>query len=907
MTRSRNTTGRQRPPVAGHPRDYRHPVLRRLPLASAISAILAGGVPAVHAATDAETTTLEEVVVTAQKRTENLQDVPVSIEVLSGTQLQQLDVSGLDGYVKYSPSVAYSRGQGQGSNAQPGDSHIYMRGVVSGANENHSGSQPSVGTYLDEQPMTTIDGTPDVHLYDIQRIEVLEGPQGTLYGASSEAGTVRIITNKPDPAAFSASYDVQGNKIENGGNGYKGDAYANIPITAIAAVRLVGYYEHDGGYINNIAGTNKSACIINGVRTFPSWAGQSTSTWYNGAVNPEYVTAGQVSGYAPGTGPSSANVAPCPTVAPIGHGSISNAAYLANNYNTVDTKGGRAALKVDINDNWTVTPSIMAQGLSTEGFFGYDPGVGNLDVTHFGPESSNNTFVQSALTVEGKFSDFDLVYAGAFMKQDRHSIADYSDYSEFYDRVYGSGANWTGAKTAQNPTGGPIMGQELVVTKGYFQKWSQEVRLSTPQDLPVHATAGVFIERQLHDIWEQYVMPGYGFTNPYGTLNSPTPNPNGFDQTLSIPTIANSIWLTDEQRVDRDQAAFTQVTWDITSQWSLNGGLRYYTYDNTLQGFYGYSANYPFSSGVKGCFGYPNHTSGPSSPYAPCTNLDNRVTGSGNVPRLNLTYKLTPDKMVYATFSEGFRPGGVNRTAQAGIGPYQADYLKNYEVGWKTQWFDHRLRWNGAVFWEKWNNFQFSFLGPNSVTIIQNGGNATIKGIENEFEWQATNALLLSTSFTFLNPRLTQDYCGLPGVTSCPNEVTPEAFIPNLVGPQAPSGTNLPITPKFKGNIIARYSFDEIKGWKPFGQASWVYQSQTTSALRVDQAQIIGNMPAYGLVDAFAGAQHDNMTLQLIVTNVTNRLAQLTRFMQTVPSAENQPYIVPVQPRTFALQFGQKF
>src|ERR1022692_3970935 len=105
---------------------------------------------------------------------------------------------------------------------------------------------------------------------------------------------------------------------------------------------------------------------------------------------------------------------------------------------------------------------------------------------------------------------------------------------------------------AQNPTGGPIMGQDLVVTKVYFQKWSQELRPSTPQDLPVHATAGVFIERQLHDIWEQYVMPGYGFTNPYGTLNSPTPNPDGLSQALSIPTLANTIWLTDEQRVDRD-------------------------------------------------------------------------------------------------------------------------------------------------------------------------------------------------------------------------------------------------------------------------------------------------------------------------------------------------------------------
>jgi iron complex outermembrane receptor protein len=864
MTRSRFNTRHSRLNTAGRPCGYRRQVLRQLPLASAISAILAG-VPAAHAATETETNTLEEVVVTAQKRTENLQNVPISIEVLSGAQLEQLDVTGLDGYVKYSPSIAYSRGQGQGGNGQPGSSHIYMRGVVSGANENHSGSQPSVGTYLDEQPVTTIDGTPDVHLYDIQRIEVLEGPQGTLYGASSQAGTVRIITNKPDPTHFSASYDVQANKVSHGGTGYEVEAYANLPISSAAAIRLVGYYDKEAGYIDNVAGSNPSACIVNGTRTFPTWAG------------------------TPSPYPA------CPPSAPIGAGAISNAAYRSNNYNTVESKGGRAALKFDINDSWSVTPSAMAQSLKANGFFGYDPAVGDLQVVHFGPETSDDTFTQAALTVEGKFSNFDLTYAGAFMKRDTHSIADYSDYSEFYDRIFGSGAYWV------DHAGKPIMPQELVVTKGYFQKWSHELRLSTPQDLPVRATVGVFVERQQHRIWEQYVMPGYGFTNPYGSLNSSTPNPDGLDQNQSIPTLANTIWLTDETRIDRDRAVFAQATWDITSHWSVNGGLRYFTYDNTLEGFYGYAKNYPFTSGEKICFAPP------TAPFSPCTDLEKRVSGSGNVPRGNLTYKIDPDKLVYATFSKGFRPGGVNRTAAANIGPYQADFLKNYEIGWKTQWFDHRLRWNGAVFWEDWKNFQFSFLGPNSVTIIENGGNARIKGVENEIEWAATNNLTLSTSFTFLDPVLTKDYCGSATVTSCPNQQNSEVFGPPLIGPLAPKGTNLPITPKFKGNIIARYNFDEVAGWKPFGQASFVYQSRSTSALKLDQAKTIGVQPAYGLVDLMGGVQLNQITIQLLVTNVTDRRAQLTRFVQTNPDHDNQPYIIPTQPRTIAIQFGQKF
>ena len=364
MTRSRFTAGLRRPNAAARARDHRSHVLRRLPLASAISAILAGGVPAAHAVTAAETenATLEEVVVTAQKRTENLQSVPISIEVLSGAQLQELNVGGLDGYVKYSPSIAYSRGDGQGGNGQPGTSHIYMRGVVSTANENHTGSQPTVGTYFDEQPVTTIDGTPDIHLYDIQRIEVLEGPQGTLYGASSEAGTVRIITNKPDPTKFSASYDVQMNRIGDGGAfGYGAEAYANMPITDALAVRLVGFYEKT-------------------VATSATWREQTRAPVSSTACAP----------FRPGLVKLPAVAELWPRARPALSSAPERSAIAATSRTTTTMCTTRVAaprLKWDINDNWSVTPSAMVQSLSANGFFGYDPGVGDLKLAHFGPET----------------------------------------------------------------------------------------------------------------------------------------------------------------------------------------------------------------------------------------------------------------------------------------------------------------------------------------------------------------------------------------------------------------------------------------------------------------------------------------------------------------------------------------
>ena len=178
-------------------------------------------------AATAENAGLEEIVVTAQKRSENLQDVPISIQALGTAKLEELHVTNFDDYAKFLPSVSFL-GDATGG---PGFEHIYMRGVSASVLENHSGSLPTVGVYLDEQPVTTIDGVLDIHIYDIARVEALAGPQGTLYGASSEAGTIRIITNKPDPTHFSAGYDLGVNNIDHGGVGGSIEGFVNIPLS----------------------------------------------------------------------------------------------------------------------------------------------------------------------------------------------------------------------------------------------------------------------------------------------------------------------------------------------------------------------------------------------------------------------------------------------------------------------------------------------------------------------------------------------------------------------------------------------------------------------------------------------------------------------------------------------------
>ena len=818
---------------------------QNMPLAAAISAVLAG-VP-LASAQQAPGDTLEEVIVTAQKRSENLQDVPISIQALGTEKLDQLQVRSLDDYVKYLPSVADVRSQGQGGNGQPGTTHVYMRGVVSGGDGNHSGSQPSVGTYFDEQPVTTIDGALDVHVYDIARVEALSGPQGTLYGASSEAGTIRIITNKPDPAKFAAGYNVGVNSVAHGGIGYVTEGFVNFPLSPSAAIRLVAWDQHDAGYIDNVAGSNEAAGIKNGVRTFPTWDAFNGGTFaIDGAT---------------GT---------------VGAGAINNAAYVKKDYNTADTKGGRGALRLELGDSWTVTPAFMGQKTTTKGFFGYDPTVGDLQIAHFGPENSTDSWTQSALTVEGKVYDFDVVYAGAYMKRGTHSIADYSDYSFFYDAT-GSGSGWVGND------GNPIMPQELVIGKDYYTKLSHELRISTPQDQPVKMTAGVFTQRQVHEIYQQYTMPGI--------------NGNGFADSISVPGWKNTIWLTDEERVDRDQAVFAQVTWDIDPHWSVTGGLRAYQTDNSIQGYYGYSAAYSSGLGQALC-GPPGGALDPNyAPFhgAPCTNFDKRVKESGHIPRINLTYKFDNDRMLYATYSKGFRPGGVNRAkfpvTNEFVPPYRADFLINYEIGWKTQWLGHRVRWNGAIFREEWNDFQFAFLVPPSLTAIGNAGQGLIKGLESDFEWAVGSGLTLSANFTILDAKLTQDYCRGP-------------CTPNTL--QAPAGTRLPVAPRLKANAVVRYAFN-LGDWDANAQGTFVYQDDTTPLLIVDQAQAAGTQPAYRLVNLSAGIERQGLSFELFVSNLFDNRAQLTRFAQCNPSVCLQPYVIPAQPRTIGFSFGQKF
>jgi iron complex outermembrane receptor protein len=807
------TRSRRRKLARTHAKSAARFMYRATPVASALLACM----PSVYAQErTAENAGLEEIVVTAQKRVENLQDVPISIQALGTAKLEELHVTNFDDYAKYLPSVAFL---GTG----PGFEHVYMRGVSSSVLENHSGSLPTVGVYLDEQPVTTIDGLLDVHIYDIARVEALSGPQGTLYGASSEAGTIRIITNKPDPKAFAAGYDLGVNSVDHGGVGYSIEGFLNIPLSPTAAIRLVGWDEHKAGYID----------IVPKSYTFPT------------------------SGIT-----------------------FSDAPFVKKDANDVDTRGGRAALKLDLNDNWTITPTVMGQTTTTgSGPFAYNPAAGDLNTWQFFSDATRDSWVQSALTVEGKISNFDIVYSGGYMARNTHEGEDYTDYSLFYDRAHGYGAYFV------NNAGALINPAQDILGHDHYTKTSNEFRISSPKEDRFRITAGGFLQRQVHEILQDYQVINGG-----QTLGSIPPN------NVSIPGWPGTLWLTDQERVDRDSAAFGEVSFDITDHLTASAGDRHYTYDNTLYGFYGFNSTYSGNEGIATCIPGSAHFHG-----APCVDLDKGVSGSGNSPKLNLTYKIDNDHLVYATWSKGFRPGGVNRNGGGLIPPYKPDYLTNYEVGWKSTWDNHRLRFNGAFFVEDWKDFQFSYLGPNALTIITNAGQARIKGLETDLEFAATEGLTLSGGFSLVDAKLTQTFCGDPATCTLPGDPGEEQF--------APSGTQLPVTPKFKGDFTARYTFAVAAGYEGTLQASAVYVGPRWADLRIIARNALGEMPAYTITDLTAAVEKNGTTAQLYVSNAFDKRAVLNRFSEcdVVLCGQIAVYDLPNQPRTIGIKFGQKF
>ncbi|MCH8615069.1 TonB-dependent receptor [Sphingomonas sp. SM33] len=805
-----------------------------------------------------------EIIITATKREENLQNVPISVQAIGTRRLDQLNISNFEEYTKQLPSVSFQT-------AAPGFTIVYMRGVATGGDGNHTGSLPSVGSYLDEQPVTTIGGTLDVHIYDIARIESLAGPQGTLYGASSEAGTIRIITNKPELGVTAGRMDAEINTVAHGGVGGSLEGMVNLPVADNIAFRASAFYQRDAGYIDNVHGT-RDYC---GDPTFDE-EGEINGCVHNGFH-------------------------------------ADNSEFVKKNFNTNDTYGGRAALRIELDDNWTITPAIMHQHSKTKGVWYFDERLGDLQTQRFRKEPATDKFTQYALTVEGKIGDFDITYAGAYMHRPNSGVNDYTDYADAYDAYYESYGGIANYQYYFDDNGDPIDPRQYITGGNNFKKLSQELRVSTPVDKPFRVIGGAFYQRQSNDILQEYRV-------------------DNLAALLSVNGRPGLIWLTKQERIDRDYALFGEASFDVTPEITLTGGTRWYKFDNTVFGFAGFGRNPAFfqgaddnpppnavgstRTGVAQCYTTSGDTLRQSQidgtdttlimdgvlSGTPCINVAEFKDGklkpkqskdSGFTYRFNGTWKPVEGKLFYATWSKGFRPGGINR--QPGLAPYDPDFLVNYELGWKTSWGP--LRWNGAIYHQLWEKFQFSFLGENSLTVVQNGRDAKINGIETDVSY-VNGGWLLNAAAAYTDAKTKENICAVAADEAPDCDGVEDDFI------TAPKGTRLPITPKFKITGTARYTWDMGPG-KAHGQIGIVHQGSARSALRIDDNELTGKLHAYTLVDLFAGYEWQKYSFELFATNVFDKRNELSRSVSC--SICTNIHIVPGTPRTIGLRVGTRF
>ena len=540
--------------------------------------------------------------------------------------------------------------------------------------------------------------------------------------------------------------------------------------------------------------------------------------------------------------------------------------------------GARAALQINLGENWTLTPSVMYQKSEQEGSWGDDvndfipEAAGKNKVAHFRDEFFDDEWYQAGLTIEGSISNFDVVYSGNYLNREDEGSTDYSDYSYFYDHLYTTGF-FAGLFVDNN--GNYLNRAHAYTADDYYTKTSHELRVSTPVDKRVRGLLGFFYQKQYHDFHEEFgIVEGLA---DIMSMNFLEPGSQRF------PGV---VYLNSMDRTDYEEAIFGQLQFDITDTLELSVGGRFFDVENKVHGFFGFGLGFnpgrvpgsdpgdiqptepgepPGGSGVflPAVDGEPQGVgwsrngewrcpSQEDRKDAPCVNADRNVTESDSVFRVNLSWKATDTSLLYATWSEGFRPGGINRNPA--VPDYVPDILTNYELGWKSRWADDRLQFNGAVFLEEWDNIQVAFQGLNGITQVENGPEAEIKGTEMQMDWVASDNWRLSLAAAYYDSELTSDYIAICSGVPCV---------------KAPAGTPLPITAEFKGNVIARYMFP-LGGFDAHVQGSLAYEGSRMSDLDIDDAAEFGEIPSNTFLDLAFGIENEKYAIELFVANATD-------------------------------------
>jgi len=851
---------------------------------------------------------VDEIVVTAQRRTESLEKVPETVQAFSGTTLEQLNVVDLQDLLKFTPNVTYAtNGPGQGS--------IFMRGLSTGAAGNQSSATiapfPNVALYLDDQSMQFPGRNVDIYAVDLERVEVLEGPQGTLFGGGAEAGALRYITNKPKLNVTEATATGSYGGTSGGGNNSSLNVVVNVPVVQDKlAVRAVVYTDQQGGYIDNVP---------------------STFTRSNNDVGNDYFNIKPTNGLCP-NGLPAGKAGLCTPGGPQGN----NYNLAGNNFNPVTYQGFRLSALYQVNDNWDVLLVESLQNLNVEGTFAEYPTGSDfqtlqpLQTTVFSPSFDKDNWQNTAWTVHGKYEGFNITYTGGYMLRHINQQQDYSNYSRSGGGTYyectGSGTGFgTGAPTCYSPV-------------SYWQDevrnthLTEELRVSSPDNYWIRGLAGAY--------WEQYRIYDnmnfdYKTTPACTTQNLATALAGGATcvgdtetapgSTANDPGVRanNTAFGEDTQRGYDQTAFFTEVNLDVLKNVTITAGTRYYQYNEFEVGSEYYTATN--CTDVAVCPDYININS-----------HNDHVQYKGFKSKYGINWRPTENMTLYYLYSEGFRPGGFSRSsglvaplsAAAGSDQYNKpngyspDSLTNNEIGLKTELFQRHLQLNVSAYDMDWDNVQLAFFNPaaglGNTTFLVNGPNYNIKGVEVQFIGRPMDGLTIQGSTSYnddtqsTSPCLVSNVATSPTFGKCITQVYTKATgVTAFENPFGSIGSVPAFSPDWQANLRARYDF-RVDAYKAFVAADGNYEGSMynqpatytpgagvlipgTTTLRYEQA-------AYATFDASVGIAKDKWKAELFVNNLLDSHAStFTSSAQFIKSE------VPLRPRIFGLKLTASY
>lgn len=864
------------------------------PIAAAVStALVPPGVAL--AQDDVDGLTLEEIIVTATKREANLQDVAGSIQAMPESMLLEMGALNTEDYTRFVPSVNWINFN------TGGDNFVVFRGVNTTTGSFTATSSASV--YLDEIPITATNGaSPDIRMMDVSRVEALSGPQGTLFGAAAQSGTLRVITNKPDTSAFSASLDSQIKTGHTSDASHSITGVLNLPlIEDTFAIRIAAQSARDGGYVDNVLGNQPD-----------TWIGQTAAE-----------------NCANGGGARSWGCSR------LEWGQGDNASTAEENWNRADIDNFRISARWEVGDSFAATLAYHDGETNSQGSSHYNPYVGDLETIGFVKNESHSDWNMASLTIEADLGFAQLVSATSFYENQRTFKVDNTMYYKYYmTRNYctdkGAWADlgapsygyfyywlWENQQTgravyapvycvfpAVNPSGDYTQLPDLNGV-GYGPEWqdrfTQEIRLSHEGDT-FSWLAGLYYEDS-SDNWNSVWMasddvpfnqsmsynfmqdcatgawPGAGgWTCGSGGNSAILGTAGGATAVLSALQNADHYWDSRDATDWGMKAVFGEMTWHMTDSVDVTLGGRWFEQDNT-------------KTYVKMLAGHTGPDGRQTGGY-----IQNRWQGnelpqyaelSEFVPKAAVKWTIDDDKMVYASYSVGFRPGGVNRAnkntdwSRTLWGQnWEPDELANYEVGLRSRWADDSLQLNVTGFYMSWNDYIHQAVDPSSgtcvvttdpwpecptegelpwVSLVGNVGDAHIQGVQAEVDWVPADGWVVSGNAQWIEAELdtTDEKSGLE------------------------AGMRTPNNPKFQGSLWATYTWPTqlVPGGEMFVRGQMSYSGEQISKLQpCDESCFYPQFTndAYTVADARIGLRSpEGWQLDLYVNNLTDERPEI--------------------------------